>query len=49
MHIYNDGDQDVNRFLDLDLEDSIYIPEKSVETAETGENSVALCFCDRYL
>ena len=49
MHIYNDGDQDVNRFLDLDLEDSIYIPEKSVETAEAGENSVALCFCDRYL
>lgn len=42
MHIYNDGDQDVHRFLDLDYEDSIYVPEKSVETGEDEESSV--CF-----
>ena len=40
MHIYNDGDQDVHRFLDLDYEDSIYVPEKSVETGEDEESSV---------
>ena len=40
MHIYNDGDQDVHRFMDLDYEDSIYVPEKSVETGEEEESSV---------
>lgn len=44
MHIYNDGDQDVHRFLDLDYEDSIYVPELNAETGENGEDSVYCLF-----